>query len=90
MSVGNPTISEFIHLFQKLDLKSKVFLLKELTSLLDEGIEVDTVVTNPSAEAKKKRDQVIDELFGAWENEDELTEANIIQRTISNREIDLN
>lgn len=75
----NLTLPDYINFFRQLDLKQKIEILKELTNEL--GKAVDHPVNQAKEASKKESDQVIDELFGVWKDEEELTEERIIDRT---------
>ncbi len=79
------TIEQLVQFFRKLDFKSKIEVLNQFTQELKKGVEQKNIDQQESSE-----DQVIDELFGIWKNEEELTEESIIDRTISDRDINLN
>lgn len=76
------TLNEVLRFFSTLDLKSKIAMLHELTSILN----TDAKESSPNS----SESDIIDELFGVWKEEDTLTEQAIIDRTISHREINLN
>lgn len=82
------TINDFVNFFRSLELKRKIELLNELTSVLNSGMK-EEALTEVIDEDAKPEDELVDELFGIWKDEDELTEATIINRTVSDREIDL-
>ncbi len=81
----NMTISEYIGFFRTLDLKSKIEVLKELTNTLNESMN-----RSPVSEAELSDDDFVDDLFGIWKNEENLTSDSIVDRTISDRVIDMN
>jgi len=74
----NITITNHIRFFRGLDLKSKIRILKELTDTLD-----DSMINYSESDVKQKNDEVfIDEMFGIWEDEEELTSDTVVNRTI--------
>lgn len=79
------TIEQIVQFFRKLDFKSKIEVLNQFTQELKKGVEQKNIDQQESSE-----DQVIEDLFGIWKNEEELTEETIIDRTISDRDINLN
>ena len=81
----NMTISEYIGFFRTLDLKSKIEVLKELTNTLNESMSRNLV-----SETDLSDDDFVDDLFGIWKNEEDLTSDNIVDRTMSDRVIDMN
>lgn len=81
------TINEFLNFFRSLDFKSKVEVLSAFTQELKKG--VDTASQNVES-GHLESEQVIDELFGIWKDEDGLNEESIIDRTVSDREINMN
>lgn len=84
----NLTLNDYLNYFKSLDFKGKVKVLSELTSILNQDVSGST--TRASAESRMTDAECIDDLFGVWKDEDGLTEAAIINRTSSSREIDLN
>ncbi len=84
--MNNITLTDYIDFFRQLDLKQKIEILKELTNEL--GKAVDQPVNQIKEAPKNEGHQVIDELFGVWKDEEELTEESIIDRTISDKIID--
>lgn len=81
------TLTEVVKFFERLNLAKKVEMLSELTDILNKGIkEEEAAAEKDSAE----EDAVIDALFGAWAEEEGLNEDTIIDRTVSEREINLN
>lgn len=83
------SIKEVLHFFRKLDLQGKIEMLNALTSLLNKEVKHDSVPNLESNSRYKTSHKVIDELYGAWEHEAELTEEGIMNRTYSDRNIDL-
>jgi len=79
------TIEQIVQFFRELDFKSKIEVLNQFTQELKKGIEQKNNDQQESSD-----DQVIEDLFGIWKNEEELTEESIIDRTISDRDINLN
>jgi hypothetical protein len=72
------TINEFLNFFRSLDFKSKVEVLNAFTQELKRG--VDKASKNVESDYSES-EQVIDELFGIWKDEDGLSEETIIDRT---------
>ncbi|MEL7118175.1 MAG: hypothetical protein AAFO07_02005 [Bacteroidota bacterium] len=83
------SISDVLKFFQNLDFKDKVDLLNQFTLELKKGVENITEKKEIEAE-ESSEEQLIDELFGIWEAEKNLTEETIIDRTVSDRDINLN
>lgn len=81
------TINEFLNFFRSLDFKSKVEVLNAFTQELKRG--VDKASKNVESDYSES-EQVIDELFGIWKDEDGLSEETIIDRTASDRAINMN
>lgn len=80
------THNEVVRFFENLDLTKRVEILSELTGILHKDIKKET-----DAQVHKSEDAaVIDALFGAWVEEDGLNEDSIIDRTVSDRDINLN
>ncbi|MEL7222172.1 MAG: hypothetical protein AAGJ93_12690 [Bacteroidota bacterium] len=79
------SVANYISFFKKLDLKQKVEILKELTNELGRVIDDTSVISG--APPSENVDDVVDELFGVWKNEDGLTEESIIDRTVSDKVI---
>ena len=83
------SINEVVKFFQNLEFKDKVELLNQFTLELKKGVE--NIKEKKEIEAEESgENQLIDELFGIWEAEENLTEETIINRTISDRDINLN
>lgn len=80
------TLTEVVKFFERLNLAKKVEMLSELTDILNKGIKEEAAAEKGNAE----EDAVIDALFGAWAEEEDLNEDTIIDRTVSEREINLN
>jgi len=80
------TINEFLNFFRSLDFKSKVEVLNAFTQELKRG--VDKASKNVES-GYSESDRVIDELFGIWKDEDGLSEETIIDRTVSDRAINM-
>ncbi|NBC06198.1 MAG: hypothetical protein GVY26_03290 [Bacteroidetes bacterium] len=80
------TINEFLNFFRSLDFKSKVEVLNVFTQELKRG--VDEASKNVES-GYSESDRVIDELFGIWKDEDGLSEEMIIDRTVSDRAINM-
>lgn len=80
------TINEFLNFFRSLDFKSKVEVLNAFTQELKRG--VDKASKNVESDYSES-DRVIDELFGIWKDEDGLSEETIIDRTVSDRAINM-
>ena len=76
------TLRDYLIFFQKLDLRDKISVLKELTDLIDKEV----TDTRPGSH---EVDSVHDGLFGVWADEDELTEEAIINRTATSRPVEL-
>jgi hypothetical protein len=69
------TIEQLVQFFRKLDFKSKIEVLNQFTQELKKGVEQKNIDQQESSE-----DQVIEDLFGIWKNEEELTEESILER----------
>lgn len=69
------TIEQLVQFFRKLDFNSKIEVLNQFTQELKKGIEQKNIDQQESSE-----DQVIEDLFGIWKNEEELTEESILKR----------
>jgi hypothetical protein len=82
-------ITDVLKFFQDLDFKDKIELLNQFTLELKKGVEKITE-RGVGDNGDSNEEQLIDELFGIWQSEDELTEETIIDRTVSDREINLN
>jgi hypothetical protein len=80
------THNEVVRFFEGLDLTERVEILNELTGILHKDIHKET--TSPTSVSDE--DDVIDTLFGAWADEHDLNEEVIIDRTFSERDINLN
>lgn len=85
--MANLTLNDYLTFFKHLDLREKVNVLAELTTILNDDVMNQKV--NSTIIEEETNDGVIDDLFGAWVDEDGLTESTIINRTISDREINL-
>lgn len=74
---SNLTVDEVVHFFSALNLKKKIEVLHELTSILNIDVKKEKEETNDATE-----DNIIDELFGVWKNEDNLTAGRMRQNTL--------
>ena len=81
------TVNDYLNFFRHLDMKEKVNVLAKLTSILNNDIM--NIEDKSESVAVETNDHVIDELFGVWVDEDNLTESTIIHRTNSDKKIDL-
>ena len=81
------TVNDYLNFFRHLDMKEKVNVLAKLTSILNN--DVMNIEDKSESVAVETNDHVIDELFGVWVDEDNLTESTIIHRTNSDKKIDL-
>jgi len=88
--MNNLTITEILSFFSSLDLKKKIEVLSELTNALNRSIQEQVLVEENSDIENSAENDLIDELFGIWKEEEQLSEESIINRTISDREINLN
>ena len=82
------TVAEIVIFFSHLDLKKKIEVLNKLTNILNKGMREDAI--REKATNEENETTIIDELFGSWLDEGELKEDTIIDRTISDREINMN
>lgn len=80
------TLTEVVKFFERLNLAKQVEMLSELTAVLNKVIKEEAAAKQGEAEESA----VIDALFGAWAEEEGLNEDTIIDRTVSDREINLN
>ncbi len=84
------TINKVVSYFRGLNLKKKVEMLNELTNILNKDIGEEPALEEKNEINEEEKSTIVDELFGIWAAEKGLTEKTIINRTISDREIDLN
>ncbi|MCG8327426.1 MAG: hypothetical protein MI974_07060 [Chitinophagales bacterium] len=82
------TVAEIVNFFSHLDLKKKIEVLNKLTNILNKGMREEAI--REKATNEENETTIIDELFGSWLDEGELREDTIIDRTISDREININ
>lgn len=82
------TVAEIVNFFSHLDLKKKIEVLNKLTNILNKGMREEAI--REKATNEENETTIIDELFGSWLDEGELREDTIIDRTISDREINMN
>lgn len=82
------TVAEIVNFFSHLDLKKKIEVLNKLTNILNKGMREEAI--KEKATNEENETTIIDELFGSWLDEGELREDTIIDRTISDREINMN
>jgi hypothetical protein len=86
-NMNNLTINEVVKFFESLDLIKKVEMLTELTDALNKGIKEEAAIDERKVEDEDGA--IIALLFGAWAEEEGLYENSIIDRTVSEREINL-
>ena len=82
-------LNNFLDVFSKLELKKKIEILSKMTNLLKSDFR-DPDYENKDNLPPSNEDKVIEQLFGVWKDEEALQESNIIDRTISNKDINLN